>query len=80
MLWLEGVSTSPYSPDLTPHDYQLFARVKEHLRCKRFESEDDINTAVTASLHCLSKDEYTAAIDCLPCTWEKCVNSAGDDT
>jgi hypothetical protein len=27
------------------------------------ESEDNINTAVTASLHCLSKDECRAATE-----------------
>jgi hypothetical protein len=52
--------------------------VKEHLRGKRFVSEDDINTAVAASLKRPSKDEYRAAIDHLPCRWEKCVDSAGD--
>jgi hypothetical protein len=52
--------------------------VKEHLRGKRFESEDNINTAVTASLKCLVKDEYRAAIDRLPRRWKKCVDSAGD--
>jgi histone-lysine N-methyltransferase SETMAR len=67
----------PYSPDLAPCDY-WFLRVKEHLRGKRFESEDNINTAVTASLKRLTKDEYRAAIDCLPRRWEKCVDSAGD--
>jgi hypothetical protein len=67
-----------YSPDLAPCDYWLFSRVKEHLRGKRFASEDDINTAVTASLKCPSKDKYRAAIDHLPRRWEKCVDSAGD--
>jgi hypothetical protein len=52
--------------------------VKEHARGKRFESEDDINTAVTASLKHPTKDEYRAAIDRLPCRREKCVDSAGD--
>ena len=52
--------------------------MKEHLRGKPFGSEDDISTAVTASLHHLNKDEHRAAIDCLPHSWEKCVNSAGD--
>jgi hypothetical protein len=42
--------------------------------------EDDINTAVTASLKRLSKEEYKAAIDHLPHRWEKCVDSAGDYT
>jgi histone-lysine N-methyltransferase SETMAR len=61
----------PYSPDLAPCDYWLFSRVKKHLREKRFQSEDDINTAVTASLRSVTKDEYRAAIDRLPCRWEK---------
>jgi hypothetical protein len=52
--------------------------VKEHLRGKRFELEDAINTAFTASLKRSAKDEYRAAIDRLPCRWEKCVDSAGD--
>jgi len=35
---------------------------KEHLRVKRFESEDYINTAVTAPLYRLSRDEYKPAV------------------
>jgi hypothetical protein len=54
--------------------------VKEHLQGKQSDLEVDINTAVTDSLHHLSKDEYRAATDDLPCIWEKCVDSAGDDT
>ena len=44
--------------------------MKEHFRGEGFESEDDINTAVTGSLHRLSKDEHRAAIDRLPRRWE----------
>jgi transposase len=46
----EVLAHPPYSPDFAPCDYWLFSRVKEHVWGKRFESEDDINTAVTASL------------------------------
>ena len=56
----------PYSPALAPHDHWLFACVKEHLRGKLFELEDDVHTTVIASLHCLRKDEYKAATDHLP--------------
>jgi hypothetical protein len=47
---------------------------------KQFESDDDINTAMTASLHRQSKDEYRVAIDRLPHRWEKFADSAGDYT
>jgi transposase len=73
----EVLAYPPYSPDLAPCDYWLFSRVKKHLRGKQFQSEDDINTAVTASLRRVTKDEYRAAIDRLPRKWEKCVDSAG---
>jgi hypothetical protein len=42
--------------DLTPCDYS-FECVKEHLRAKRNESEDDINIADPISLHHLCKYE-----------------------
>jgi transposase len=74
---LEVFAHPPYSPDLAPCDYWLFSRVKKHLQGKQFKSEDDINTAVTASLRHVTKDEYRAAIDRLPRRWEKCVDSCG---
>jgi histone-lysine N-methyltransferase SETMAR len=73
----EVLAHPPYSPDLAPCGYWLFSRVKKHLRGKRFQSEEDTNTAVTASLRRVTKDEYRAAIDRLPRRWEKCVDSAG---
>jgi hypothetical protein len=68
----------PYSPDFAPRDHWLFARVKEHVWGKLFELEDDINSAVTASLKRLTMDKNKTAIDRLPRRWEKCVDSAGD--
>jgi transcriptional/translational regulatory protein YebC/TACO1 len=70
----EVLSHPPSSPDLVSRDYWLFGHVKAHLRGKQFESEDDINTVVPTSSHRLSKDEYRAAIDHLPCRLEKCVD------
>jgi hypothetical protein len=60
----------PNSPNLAPCiDFWLLAHVKQHLTGKRFESEDDINTAVTASLYLLSRDEYRAEIDRFHIEW-----------
>jgi hypothetical protein len=68
----------PYSADLAPCNYWVFAYMKEYLEGKQFESEGNINTAVTAPLHHPSKDEYRTASDCLPHRWEKSMDSAGD--
>ena len=73
----EVLAHPPYSPDLAPCDYWLFACVKEHLQGKQFNPEDN-NTGVTASICCLTKDEYRAPVYHLPHRWEKCVDSAGD--
>ena len=51
----------PYSTDLTICDYWLFACVKEHLWVNSL-NQDDVNIAVSDSLHRLSKDEYRAAV------------------
>jgi len=63
---------------LPPCDYCLLPYKKEHLWGKLFELEDYVNTAVNASLHCLSKHDYSAAMDCTLCRCEKCVNNACD--
>jgi hypothetical protein len=65
----------PYSLDLAPGDYWLLAHVKEYLQGKWFEF--DVNIAVTATVHRLSKDVHRAA-PYLPHKSEKCVDSAGD--
>jgi len=74
----EMLAYPSYSPNLTPCDYWLRARAKECVWGNWFESEDDIDTAVIASLHHLSMDEYRAAVDHLPHRWKKCVDIAGD--
>jgi len=77
-IWDREVLQCPYSPDLAPCDCWLLAHVKEHLWGKRFEAENGFNAAVTYSLHCPSKDNYTAAADHLPCRWEMFVGNAID--
>jgi hypothetical protein len=68
----------PYSPNLAPCDSWLFAHVKEQLWSKWFEWEVDINTAVTNSLYCLSKNEYRATTDYMPHRLGKGLYSAGN--
>ena len=35
----------PYSPDLTPSDFFLFPKMKEHLAGKRFANDEDLKDA-----------------------------------
>jgi len=52
----EVLEHPPCCPDLVPCNYWFFAHVEEHLRGKLLQLEDEVDTAVTASLHHLSKD------------------------
>ena len=70
----------PYYPDIAQYDYWLFKRVKENLPVELFKSEDDINIAVTATFHHLSKDEHRAVIHPSPHRLETCMDSAGECT
>jgi transposase len=36
----------PYSPDLTPSDFHLFPKMKNHLRGQRFHSNEDVQNEV----------------------------------
>jgi hypothetical protein len=69
----------PYSPFLPHMITGCFHMWKNIFRVSSLNVEDDTNTAVTASVCCVSLEEYRAAVDCLPHAWEKWVDSAGDD-
>ena len=42
----ELIDHLPYSPDLAPSDYLLFPNLKKHLAEKRYESDDNVISAV----------------------------------
>jgi len=48
----------PYSPDLALCNFWLFPKVKMTMKGKRFESIHDIETAMTAQLKTLTKEDF----------------------
>jgi len=52
----------PYSPDLVPADYFLFPKVKSHLKGRPFDSNLDIQKAVTCTLNITAKDHFYKGI------------------
>jgi len=44
------VSSAPYSPDLSPCDFFLFPRLKNHLKGRHFDTLDIIQKSVTGEL------------------------------
>ncbi|XP_055911087.1 histone-lysine N-methyltransferase SETMAR-like [Eupeodes corollae] len=68
----------PHSPDLSPSDYYLFRRVKEHLRGKRFDDDSEVMTTIEAFLEGQSKDFFSKGIMGLEKRWDKCIEVLGD--
>jgi histone-lysine N-methyltransferase SETMAR len=40
----------PYSPDLVPSDFLLFPKIKEILKGRNFDDNDDVRSNTTAAL------------------------------
>jgi len=52
----------PYSPDLSPPDYFLFAKLKMKLKGRNFADDAEIQEAVTDKLRKVQKEEFSAAL------------------
>ena len=68
----------PYSPDLAPSDYRLFPKLKEHLRGKKFSSDNEVITSVNQWFAEVGQPFFQEAVEMLEHRWEKCVNLLGD--
>jgi histone-lysine N-methyltransferase SETMAR len=55
----------PYSPDLAPSDFYLFGPLKNHLCCKSFPYNEEVETKVQKWLRQQSKHFYAAGCDAL---------------
>ena len=53
---LEILEHPPYSPDMSPHDYDLFAKMKEPLRGTRYNTRDELIRTIGRSIRNINKD------------------------
>ncbi|KAG5318537.1 MOS1T transposase, partial [Pseudoatta argentina] len=68
----------PYSPDLAPSDYHLFTKLKESLAGKRFQSDEEVQTAVTNWTKELAGSFYAEGILKLVSRYTKCIEIDGN--
>ena len=74
----ELIDHPPYSPDLAPSDYLLFPNLKKHLAGKRYESDDDVISAVEDFFEGQKENFYATGIRALQHRWKKRVDRRGD--
>jgi transposase len=68
----------PYSPDSAPSDFQIFPRMKKHLRGQRFHSNEDVQNEVKKWLHAQDAFFFYEVLDKLIYRYDKCLNRLGD--
>ncbi len=76
-----GVRIMPhpgYSPDLSPPDYWLFARVKKEVRGKHFGTIAALQTAVDKILKAIPAAEFQEAMDRYPDMLRRCIAAQGE--
>jgi len=68
----------PYSPDISPCDFDLIPKVKEPLRGRRFKTIPDIIDAVGRSVRTIKKTGADKGIMRLPHRWECVLHNVGE--
>lgn len=67
------VPQPPYSPDLAPCDFWLFAKLKRPLRGHRFESIEEIKTETKKELKAIPEEDFAACFENWKKRWHKCI-------
>ena len=68
----------PYSPDISPCDFDLIPKVKEPLRGRRFKTIPDIIDAVGRSVRTINKTGAATGTMRLPHPWERVLHNVGE--
>jgi hypothetical protein len=68
----------PYSPDMSPPDFDLFPKIKKPLRGKRFRSIEEVSNVVTRVIRGINNEGVLAGIQDLPKRWTAVIKHNGD--
>ena len=74
----ELFSHPPYSPDLAPSDYYLFADLKRMLQGKRFGFNEEVIAETQAYFEAKDKSFYKKGMEMLEKRWNECITFEGD--
>lgn len=68
----------PYSPDLAPNDFWLYLRVKQGLKGRKFNRDDELEDAFDQEVGNICVDEYRVCLlQKWPSRWRKCLAHQG---
>ena len=76
-LKIEPLQRPPYSKDLAICDLFLFPTVKDHLRGKKFESREELGTAITEAPRTVTHEGLQHVSRTWVERWDKCIKAKG---
>lgn len=68
----------PYSPDMSPPDFDLFPKLKEPMRGRRYSSLEELSTTVTRAIRQMNKNGALDGIIKFPRRWDSVIQKQGD--
>jgi len=74
----EVLPQAPYSPNISPPDFDLFSELKKPMCGHRFSSLEEVSAAVTQVIRGLKKSGTLNGIANLPKRWEAVIEKQGD--
>jgi len=69
---------APYSPGMSPPDFDLFPKLKETMRGHRFSSLEEVSAAVTRAIRGLNKSGILNGTENLPKRWDAVIEKQED--
>ena len=69
---------SPYSPDMSPSDFELFPKLKKSLRGKRFRSTEEVSNEVTQEIRRINSEDVLTGIQDMPKHWTMVIKHNAD--
>ena len=80
LLWWyewEMLDHPPYSPDISPCNFDLFLKVKEDMRGIRYNNFEELESAVATRVKVLENGCLATGIDDLPKRWKSVIDLKG---
>jgi len=68
----------PYSPDMSPRDFELFPQLKINMRGVRFSTLEDLSASVTRRVRQRTSSRDLTGIVDLPKRWDAVIRQKGD--
>ena len=74
----EVLPQAPYSPDMSPPEFDLFPKLKEPMCGHCFSSLEEVSAVVTRAIRGLNKSGTLNGIENLPKRWDAVIEKQGD--